>query len=94
MRPVGAQAEHVTEDGTTVLVEAGQKGWLHRVVVGSAGSAGTVTLQGHDGGSVIAVLDVSELQDPVFDLDLGYDGLEAVAADFAGSPDVTVIYEG
>lgn len=94
MRTVGSQAAHVTANGTTVLVNADQYGWLHRVTVGRKGSGGTVTLQGAGGGDVHAVIDVTEPGTYEFDLDCRLAGLEAVAASFAGSPDVTIIYEG
>ncbi len=87
---------HVTADGTTVLVAADTRGHLHRVVIGDPGTAGTVTLQRPSGGAVISAVDLATVKGPVleFDLDLAVGGLEVVAAAFAGTPSVTVIYEG
>lgn len=93
MRTPGTKYSHITTDTTTELVTAGNNGFLHRVLVTAAGSAGTITIE-DQAGNDIAVIDADAIGDWTFGLDLKTAGLQIVTASFAGDPKVTVIFEG
>lgn len=91
---IGSKHVHITANGTTTLRPANRHAWLRRVVVGKPGTAGTVTIEDASGTDVAIIELVAGAHRAYeFNLDMGMAGLQVVAASFAGSPSVTVIYD-
>jgi hypothetical protein len=92
------QYQHINANGTTTIAATAQvANFLGSVVVGTPGTAGTITI--YDGrvagGIVVAVITLAaNLPNNLpFDCYLnGNAGMDIVAAGFAGSPDVTITY--